>query len=204
VIDPYSLRIARYRRRMTLAAQAFALILMTTLTAGRSPACAVLVGPFAGVEIVKLVLATPGVSRDASLSSEKSVWVNVAGQKSGGFIRTDQATSGQTIDGDWLLAVPLDTAKPEGAFVALVYRSTGGAPEYIAAVDSKRGLLRVSVHDGHLFVTAPLFSKKDLACCPSTEVVERILYSPGTDGLIVVTRQRIKRARPAPTQAARP
>jgi hypothetical protein len=177
-------------RRPSLAVATLAIALL--LEAGNNaPARAALSGPFAGLDVVRLVLTTPGVARDASLSTEKSVWVNVEGQKSGGFIRADQATSGQTIDGDWLLAVPLDTGKPTGAYVALVYRSTGGAPDYLAAVDSKHGYLRVAVRDGHLFVTAPLFSKRDLPCCPSAEVVERMLYSPGTTGLIVVTTQRV-------------
>jgi hypothetical protein len=176
-------------RRPSLAIATLTIALL--LEAGNAPAYAALGGPFAGRDVVKLVLTTPGIARDASLSTEKSVWVNVEGQKSGGFIRADRATSGQTIDGDWLLAVPLDTGKPTGAYVALVYRSAGGAPDYLAAVDSKRGLLRVAVRDGHLFVTAPLFSKGDSPCCPSAEVVERMLYSPGTTGLIVVTTQRV-------------
>ena len=184
-------------RRPSLAVATLAIALL--LEAGNNaPARAALSGPFAGLDVVKLVLTTPGVARDPSLSSEKSVWVNVDGQKSGGFIRADQATSGQTIDGDWLLAVPLDTGKPTGAYVALVYRSTGGAPDYLAAVDSKRGFLRVAVRDGHLFATAPLFSKGDLPCCPRAEVVERMLYSPGTTGLIVVTTQRVNLKPPSP------
>jgi len=194
----------RNLRRPSLAVATLTIALL--LEAGSAPARAALGGPFAGLDVVKLVLTTPGVARDASLSTEKSVWVNVEGQKSGGFIRGDQATSGLTIDGDWLLAVPLDTGKPTGAYVALVYRSTGGAPDYVAAVDSKRGFLRVSVRNGHLFVTAPLFSKRDPPCCPSAEVVERMLYSPGTSGLIVVTTQRVNLSKPPPppSPGARP
>jgi hypothetical protein len=164
--------------------------------AGAAPAAAAQPGPFANVDVLKLALVTPGVSRDEARSTPTSVWVNVEGQPTGGFVRADLASGGQTIDGDWLLAVPLDTGKAGAAFVALVYRSTGGAPEYVAALDSKHGLLRVAVRDGHLFVTAPLFSKRDLPCCPGAEVVERILYSPGIDGLIVVTTQRVNLSKP--------
>jgi len=179
------------RRRFSLT-----LISLALLIAGGSAAGGALTGPFGSVDVVKLVLATPGVGRDGTLSTQKSVWVNVEGQPSGGFIRADLATAGQTIDGDWLLAVPLDSGKATGSFVALVYRSTGGAPDYVAAVNSKRGLLRAWVRDGHLFVSAPIFSKRDQPCCPSAEVVERMLYSPGTGGLIVVTTQRANLAKP--------
>jgi len=174
----------------------FTLISLALLLVGGIPADAAPAGPFASIDVLKLALVTPGVSRDPALSTPQALWVNVAGQPSGGFVRADLATSGQTIDGDWLLAVPLDSGKAGGAFVALVYRSTGGAPEYLAALESKRGLLRVAVRDGHLFVTAPLFSKRDLPCCPSAEVVERMLYSPGVDGLIVVTTQRVNLSKP--------
>lgn len=164
-------------------------------------------GPFAGVDVVRLVLNTPGVSRNAALSTGTSVYVNVNvdGTPYGGVIASGHASSGQTIDGDWLLAVPLETSTPDRAYVALVYRSTGGVPEYVAAVDSKRGQLEVSVHDGHLFVTAPLYARRDLPCCPSAKVVERLLYSATIDGLISVTRQTINLNKPpaSPPPAAR-
>jgi hypothetical protein len=162
-------------------------------------------GPFAGVDVVRLVLNTPGVSRNAALSTGTSVYVTIDGTPYGGVIAPGRATSGQTIDGDWLLAVPLETSTPERAYVALVYRSTGGVPEYVAAVDSKRGQLEVSVHDGHLFVTAPLYARRDLPCCPSAKVVERLLYSAAVDGLISVTRQTINLSKPpaSPPPAAK-
>jgi len=172
------------------------LIVLASFIAFARPAGAQLAGPFARVDVVKLVLGTPGVSRDAARSTQSAVWVNVEGQTSGGVVRAGLASGGQTINGDWLLAVPLDSGKATGAFVALVYRSTGGAAEYIAALDSKRGLLRVTVLNGHLIVEAPLFAKRDLPCCPSAMVTERMLYSPGTDGLIVVTTQRMNLNRP--------
>lgn len=185
-----------------MAQRSLAVLFALTLTPLTPVAvAAALVGPFEHVDVVRLVLNTPGVARDASQSSSGHIYVNVEGMKFGGFIRPEEATSGQTIEGDWLLAVPLDTGKPVGAYTALVYRSTGAAPDYIAAVDSKRGMLAVSVHDGHLFITAPLFGKHDLPCCPSAKVVQRMLYSKGIDGLIVVTTEKIdlsKRRQPSP------
>jgi hypothetical protein len=156
-----------------------------------APLAAEPVSPFANLDLTHLVVTTPGVTRDGALTTGSKIYVNVADMKYGGFVRVDRATSGQTIDGDWLLAVPLDTERNGRIYTALVYRSTGGAPEYVGAVDSKAGTLEVSVHDGHLFVTAPLYAKKDLPCCPSYKVVERILYSTATGGLIQVTRQTI-------------
>jgi len=157
-----------------------------------------LAGPLAGTDVGKLVLNTPGVTVAHKLSTGDALYVNVDGQR-GGFVRPAKATSGQTIDGDWLLAIPLDSGGEAGAYTALVYRSTGAAPNYIAAVDSKNGLLEVAVHDGHLFVTAPLFGKHDLPCCPSAKIVERMLYSPSVDGLIVVTTHKIDLTKPKPT-----
>jgi hypothetical protein len=172
-------------------------VLLTT-----SSARAQLAGPLAGVDVSKLVLSTPGVTVDRKLSTDAALFVDVEGQR-GGFVRPAKATSGQTIDGDWLLAVPLDTGGDAGVYTALVYRSTGAAPDYIAAVDSKNGLLDVAVHDGHLFVTAPLYGRHDLPCCPSAKVVERMLYSPGIDGLIVVTTRKVDLTKPKPTPPPR-
>ena len=186
------------RLRLSCTLIALAIVL------GAAPPAVAPAGPFGGLDVVKLVVTTPGVTPDPSRSTQKRVWVSVAGQRYGGFVRADRATSGKTIDDDWLLAVPLDSASPEGAFVALVYRSTGGPPDYVAAVDSKRGLLQVAVRDGHLFVTAPVFAKHDAPCCPSSQVVERMLYSPGIDGLIVVTTQHVNAARPATSVTALP
>lgn len=179
--------------RFGLLSMVLGLVVLVTGTAG-----AQLAGPFAGIDVGKLVLDTPGVTVDRKLSSGDALFVDVEGQR-GGFIRPAKATSGRTIDGDWLLAVPLDTGGEAGAYTALVYRSTGAAPDYIAAVDSKNGLLDVAVHDGHLFVTAPLYGKHDLPCCPSAKVVERMLYSPGVDGLIAVTTHKIDLTKPKPT-----
>lgn len=183
----------------------FASIALVTALAAAASAQSTSSGPFAGVDVVRLVLGTPGVARNATLSTASSVYVNLDGTPYGGVIAPAHASSGQTIDGDWLLAVPLETNTPDRAYVALVYRSTGGAPEYVAAVDSKRGQLEVSVHDGHLFVTAPLYARRDLPCCPSAKVVERLLYSAAVDGLISVTRQTINLSKPPspPSPAAR-
>jgi hypothetical protein len=169
------------------------------------PAWAAPASPFATLDLTHLVLTTPGVTRDPLISIGTRAYVKVEGMKHGGYIRADLATSGQTIDGDWLLAIPLDTERDGRIYTALVYRSTGGAPDYIAAVDSKAGTLAVSVHDGHLFVTAPLYAKKDLPCCPSYKVVERVLYSVATGGLISVTRQTIDLSKPpaSPSPSAR-
>lgn len=179
--------------RAGLVFMAFGLVFFAT-----SAARAQLAGPFAGIDVTKLVLHTPGVSVDLKLSTATAVYVNVAGMHYGGFVRPEQATSGATIDGDWLLAIPLDTGGERGAYTALVYRSTGAEPDYVAAVDSKNGSLNAAVHDGHLFVTAPLYGKHDLPCCPSAKVLERLLYSPGADGLIVVTTHKIDLSKPSP------
>lgn len=187
---------------MTIFPRTTALLLAAVLAASlAAPAGAAPVSPFASVDLTHLVLTTPGVTRDRELTTGTKIYVNVEDMKYGGFIRADLATSGQTIDGDWLLAIPLDTERNGRIYTALVYRSTGGAPEYVAAVDSKAGTLVVAVHDGHLFVTAPLYARKDLPCCPSFRVVERVLYSTTTGGLISVTRQTIDLSKPPATQS---
>jgi hypothetical protein len=180
--------------RFGLISVAIGLVLLATGTAR-----AQLTGPFAGLDVSKLALHTPGVTVDRKLSTDAALYLNVDGMKYGGFVRLAKATSGQTIDGDWLLAIPLETGGDAGAYTALVYRSTGAAPDFVGTVDSKNGLLEVAVHDGHLFVTAPLYGRHDLPCCPSAKVVERMLYSPGIDGLIVVTTHKVDLTKPKPT-----
>ncbi len=180
--------------RFGLVSMVLGLVIFAT-----SAAHAQLAGPFAGIDVTKLVLHTPGVGVNAFLSKGGAIYVDVDGQKFGGFVRAGQATSGETIQGDWLLAVPLDPGGERGIYTALVYRSTGAAPDYVGAVDSKNGSLAVAVHDGHLFVTAPLYGKRDLPCCPSAKVTERLLYSASIEGLIVVTTHKIDLTKPGPT-----
>jgi hypothetical protein len=179
------------RRSFTLAA------CMLVLAAFAAPASA-LDSFFSAVDIKALVLHTPGVTRDATHSTNALTYVGVEGQR-GGFIHPERASGGKTIDGDWLLAVPLDSGSSQGTFTALIYRSTGGAPEYVAAVNAKSGGLEATVHDGHLFVTAPVWRKGDLDCCPSLKVVKRMLYSANADALVEVSLEKVDLSHPPPS-----
>jgi hypothetical protein len=162
--------------------------------------------PFASVNIRQLVLRTPGVTRSATLSTPDKLYVTIAidgKSKGGGFIVGSAVSSGQTIDGDWLLAVPLFTAD-KGTIVGLVYYSDGGTPEFAGTVDSKDGHLSLTVHDGHLFARAPFFEKHDPPCCPSHAVIKRILYSRNADGLIEVSRDVVDIDNATPFPSANP
>jgi hypothetical protein len=182
----------------SIARRTFALTVCAFALAGIArPAAAAGDTFFSAVDIRSLVLRTPGVTRDAGHSLGDSIYVDVVGQR-GGFVHPERVSGGKTIDGDWLLAVPLDSGGAGGAYTALVYHSTGGAPEYVAVVNAKRGGLDVSVHDGHLFVTAPVWRKGDLDCCPSVKVVKRMLYSANADGLIEVSLQKVDLSKPPP------
>ncbi|MBC5811064.1 MAG: hypothetical protein GIW95_09500, partial [Candidatus Eremiobacteraeota bacterium] len=157
--------------------------------------------PFAGTDVLRLVLQTPVVTRNPAKSADDRIWVDLENSKLGGAVRSDLATSGKTIDDDWLLAVPLDQSGLLGVHAALVYRWTGSGAAFVGSVDAKGGGLTVAVRDGHLFASVPLYGKRDSLCCPGARMVKRILYSPTVEGLIEVTSEKVDLTR-APAAAA--
>ncbi len=158
--------------------------------------------PFAGVDVSALVMLTPGVTKvfNEVNTGRPFVKVELGGKVQGeGFISTGSVSTGQTIDGDWLMTVPLDSGTVHGVYAALVYRATDTGPAYLGTLTSKGGKLDLTIHDGHVFAIAPVYSKHDEACCPSHKVIKRILYNESKGGLVEVSRTVVDLATPAPS-----
>jgi len=185
--------------RLLAAFAATTLVTAASLTALPAGGAAV---PFAGTDFVRLVLQTPAVTRNMEKSTPDRSWFDLEDSKLGGALRADLATLGQTVDGDWLLAIPLDQGGQLGVHSALVYRWAAAGADFVGTVDAKGGGLAVAVRDGHLFASAPLFGKRDLPCCPGARLVKRILYSPGVAGLIEVTSEKVDLTRPPAATAS--
>ena len=158
--------------------------------------------PFAGVDVNALVMLTPGVSKvfNEVNTGRPFVKIELNGKLQGeGFISTGSVATGQTIDGDWLMTVPLDSGTVHGVYAALVYRATDTGPAFLGTLTSKGGKLDLTIHDGHVFAIAPVYSKHDEACCPSHKVIKRILYNESKGGLVEVSRTVVDLSPPAPS-----
>jgi len=141
----------------------------------------------AAEEIVALVGASPQLRIDETLFSSTGdakthPYVNIRNAPEGtigGYLVPEGANAGILSDGEFALAVPLESGGSGGVFTQIVFAGKSAkALEYAGYIDSA-GHLGVEITGGAIVATLPYYGDDSPNCCPKKYVVQTYMVRGG-------------------------
>ena len=150
----------------SIATTLLALSLLATLPTNVRAAS----GDISNVTLFRMLDATPQLKRNTKVAA-LGAWryYDVRDTNAAGYVNPELETYGYLASGADVLIVPLISGGSGGVFYTLLYTRLRSKPTFIGYVPSKTGHLDVSIHEGKLLVTTPIYRGNDANCCHSAK-----------------------------------
>jgi len=102
-------------------------------------------------------------------------YVRVRGSEVAGYASPDFATHGFLRNGQEIVAIPLASGGSMGVAASLIFTVVDGHRRFVGYLPSPQGHLDVSIREGRLEQSTPIYGPKDPNCCPSRHRIEAFL-----------------------------
>lgn len=121
-----------------------------------------------GTELWRIIEGTPQIERVKDpLPTSRFRYIRVRGTQAAGYVVPRLVERGRLRNGQEVLIVPLPSGGSGGVFYALLYTRLGSALRFVGYIPARSGHLQLSIRNGELVATTPVYGAMDPNCCPS-------------------------------------